>query len=32
MAINKSVVEWVCMEKEGADDQEDGPTVGRSIY
>ncbi len=32
MAINKSVIEWVCMEKDGADEQEDGPIIGHSIY
>jgi hypothetical protein len=32
MAINKSVIEWVCMEKEGTDEQEDGPVIGHSIY
>ncbi len=29
MAINKSVIEWICMEKE---ESEDGSFVGRSIY
>jgi hypothetical protein len=32
MAINKSVIEWVCMETDGVGEQENGPIVGHSIY
>jgi len=31
-AINKSVIEWVCMEKDRVGEQVDGPIIGHSIY
>ncbi len=32
LAINKSVVEWICIEKEKPDDSGEGPIISHSIY
>jgi hypothetical protein len=32
MAINKSVIEWACTEKDGVGEQVDGTIIGHSIY